>query len=218
MVESIRVHLCGVILFLFISSSLHGQSLEEGIYYISGYINSYEYAQLKKYKTDLQLADAIYLKALDFYNGNVSETLFALTFATLPYRQMPLEIPLIKTVLNIPLPSVDEKSFYLKVKNQPSHFFFDSPTSEFGDKDKLAHFFGNAFLSYNIHFFKLSKFMSIFVELFEGAFKVEGGVDMKDFKINTLGEFFGIELIDNNEILPSQFLALYDLYFLTITN
>jgi hypothetical protein len=149
------------------------------------------------------------VKAKDFYNDDISETLLALTFATLPFEKMPLNIPYLGLDFNVSLPSGDPNLLKDKIRNLPKNVFEDSPKSNFGDKDKTAHFFGNAYFSFDVTFFNLSKFLSIFVELFEDAFKVEGGIDNRDFVANHLGYLFGQELIKNPNSLPSETLKKY---------
>ena len=105
-----------------------------------------------------------------------------------------------------------------KNKNLPKHLFFDSRQNDFGDKDKLTHFFGNAFLAYSISFFNLSKFLGILVELIEDAFSKGGLVDWKDITINHLGELFGSNLDDNKNLLPSEILKIYSILFYKHSN
>ena len=63
--------------------------------------------------------------------------------------------------LDIPLPSVTDSIFALKRKNLPKNLFYDTPNTEMGDKDKLPHFFGTAFLSYEISIFNISIWIRI---------------------------------------------------------
>ena len=142
-----------------------------------------------------------------------SEALLLLTFVTLPFNEFPFELPLINVQFGIPLPSASDSVFNIKTANLPKQFFFDSPKTNFGDKDKIAHFFGNAFLSNNVGFFNLSKFLGILVELIEDAFSAGGFIDFRDVTINHLGELFGTLLNDNENILPSDVLKIYSILF-----
>ena len=187
-------------------------NLEDGINYIVEYINSDDFAQLKKTEPDLTLIDSIYLRAKKFQKDDISETLLTLTFATLPFQKMPLNIPYTGIIFNVKLPSGDPNLINLKIQNLPKQLFEDSPNTNFGDKDKTAHFFGNAYFSYSVSLFNVSKFLSIFVELFEDAFKVEGGIDNRDFVANHLGYEFGNDLLKNSDLLPSEVLKKYPLF------
>lgn len=196
-----------------ILSQNQNNSLEDGIKYLSEYIASEEFSDLSKMNNDSELIDTLYLKSKFYFNNNVSESLLALTFAALPFREMPIRLPILNLKIPLKLPTVNEKLFIEKKNNLPGKIFFDSPPSGLQDKDKIAHFFGNAFLSYNISFIKLSKFLSIMVEIFESDFKVSGGVDYRDIQANTLGELFGYLLNKNIEILPSEILRIYNLFY-----
>lgn len=186
-----------------------------GLFYLSNYIASSEFESLKKEKSDLEQVDNIFAKAVEFFEGDISEALLCLTFSTLPYNHIELRF-LFGTKIMIPLPSVPKKIFEVKLKNLPKEIFFDSPKDEFGDKDKLAHFFGNAFLSSNFGWFNLSKFMGIFVEQVEEGLFVNGGYSNKDLITNNLGELFGTCIKNNRNLKPSDVLKIYQLLFFRI--
>lgn len=164
---------------------------------------------MKENSTDLDLVDTLFLRSVKYYNSDYSEALLALTFACLPYKVMNLKLPVFPITLTLHLPAVPNPLFDIKTKNLPSKLFFDTPKNEFGDKDKLSHFFGNAFIEFNFPFFNLSKFLGIFVEKFEESFYVQGGMDKRDLYVNGLGAKFGKELNRNNNLLPSEILKKY---------
>ncbi|MCF6268374.1 MAG: hypothetical protein L3J41_01545 [Melioribacteraceae bacterium] len=203
-----------VVIILLLTFSINAQifvekNLEESINYLVDFINSDNFIELKKYNSDLDLIDTLFLRAIKFNNYDYSEALLSLTFVTLPFQKMPLHIPFTKITFALKLPSGADEQIPTKINNLPKNIFIDSPKTNFGDKDKVAHFFGNAYLAYSISIFNLSKFLSIFVELFEDAFKVKGGIDNRDFIANHLGYLFGKELLKNPNSLPSQSLKLY---------
>ncbi len=185
------------------------KNLEESINYLVDFVNSDDFIELKQHNSDLDLIDTLFLRAIKFNNYDYSEALLALTFVTLPFQNMPLHIPYTKIIFDVKLPSGAEEEIPTKIENLPKNIFIDSPKSNFGDKDKVAHFFGNAYFAHSVSIFNLSKFLSIFVELFEDAFKVEGGIDNRDFVANQLGYLFGTELLNNPDALPSESLKLY---------
>jgi len=187
------------------------KSFEDGVIYLSKFIASKEF-ELKT-ESDIYLVDTLYKKAVNFYEGDISEALLALTFATLPFNKMPVTIPIINVKLDLKLPSVNEELFLQKKNNLPGIIYFDSSINSNQDKDKVAHFFGNAFLKFNMSLFNLSKFFGMFVEMFESTFKVSGGIDFRDLQTNYIGEFFGYSLLDNKELLPSDFFKLYSLFY-----
>lgn len=204
-----------LILVLLIGSPNFAQSrdLSSAIYSISNYLISDQFNEILEKGDDLAAVDSIYNFALNYFQQDHSEALLALTFAVLPFNVMRVKIPIIGIELDLGLPSPNDSLFKLKNRSLPKNLFFDSPQNKFGDKDKLAHFFGNAFLSYNISFFNLSKFMGIFVEMFEATFKVQGGLDFKDIKVNHLGEMFGEQLNKNENLMPSEILKFYSIFF-----
>lgn len=198
-----------------LSQSNYDKSLYGGIFYLSDYIASEEFDTYKKNNDNLTQVDHLFRKAIDFYDGDISEALLALTFSFLPFNHIKVKF-LFGSQFRIPLPSPPQKIFEKRLDNLPSKLFFDSPQSSFGDKDKLSHFFGNAFLRYNFGFFNLSKFMGIFVENVEEGLFIEGGYSFRDIIANHLGELFAESLKTNKDIQPSDILKIYNLLFIRI--
>jgi hypothetical protein len=188
-------------------------SLSKTVNYLSEFISSAYFDNLKKTYNDLSLVDSIYLKAIVINKNDISESLLSLTFGTIPYREIPIKIPLINGIIYFPLISHNDSIFILKNKNLPKDLLFDTPKDEFGDKDKLAHFFGSAFLSYNSHFFDFGTVFGYFVEVFEENFKIQSSVDDRDLMVNNLGRIFGKMLKENRNILPSRIFLLSSLFY-----
>jgi len=159
----------------------------------------------------LEKVDSLFSKAIIFFNYDVSEALLCLTFSSLPFNK--IELKIFSAKINIPLPSPNKDTFIKRLNNLPSKIFFDTPNNSFGDKDKLSHFFGNAFLRYNFSPFNISKFMGIFVEITESNFFANGNFDSKDLIANNLGEFFGEMLMIDLKSKPSKALLIYQLLF-----
>jgi hypothetical protein len=209
-----------VLIMTLVSSALffpQQSELSKGVNYLSEFIASDYYLDLKKENTDLALVDSIYLRAVEFYEKDYQEALLALTFSTIPYRRVPLVIPLIKVRLYYPLISADDSISNLKDQNLPSSLFYDSPDNEFGDKDKLAHFFGNAFIGYAENILKLADVFGYFVEAFEEDFKAQSEVDFRDIDVNWYGVLFGDMLEVNKNILPSQIMIIRSLRYFRVT-
>jgi hypothetical protein len=191
--------------------------LSKAVNHISSYIASEQFVDLRNEIGDVSAADSIFAKAVNYTNGNISDALLALMLATVPYREVPIQIPLLNTSVNFPLTSADEETFLEKNKNLPIYLFFDSPLNDYGDKDKLAHFFGSAFLSYESHLFDMGKLIGYFVEAFEESFKVQSSVDLRDLDVNDYGRLFGSLLKENKKLLPSQIFLLRSIRFLRVT-
>lgn len=195
-----------ILLTLILYSSIFSQqsNLSKAVNNISEYIASEHFINLRNKIGDLSATDSIYAEALSLNRNNYSEALLSLMFATVPYREVPIQIPIIKTLVDYPLISADSETYQMKNKNLPRYLFFDTPNDNYGDKDKLAHFFGSAFLSYESNIFDLGKLIGYFVEAFEESFKVQSGVDVRDLDVNDYGRLFGKILKENKKILPSQ--------------
>ncbi len=209
------------ILLLFFSFYLpvfpQQSDLSKTVNYLSEFIASDNFLNLKKNNHDLTLVDSIYFRALEFVNNDFGEAFLALTFTSIPYREVPIVIPLINANIYYPLVSADETISILKNQNLPSKLFFDSPENSYGDKDKIAHFFGNAFLGYSENILDLANVFGYFVETFEEDFKAQSRVDYRDIDVNWYGELFGDLLEENKKILPSQVMIIRSLRYFTIT-
>lgn len=202
-------------LLVLICSNLFGQSgkptFEDGVIHLSKLIAEQQFSSSEI--PDINQVDSLYKYAVNYYHGDISEALLALTFATLPFNRMPINLPLINIRIPLRLPSVDDNLFSIKRKNLPGIVYFDSPLLGGQDKDKVAHFYGNAFLAYNVSFFNASKFLGMIVEMFEATFKVSGGIDFRDLQTNHLGEFFGYSLRKSSNLKPSDFFNVYSLFY-----
>ncbi len=188
--------------------------LSKAVNYLSGFIASGYYEQLQQSNDDLALADTIYLRTVKFENYNYSKALFELTFAVIPYNKIYIRLPLINSIVKFRLTSAPDSIFQLKDENLPKRFFFDTPDDDYGDKDKLAHFFGSAYLSYSSNFFDLTNLIGYFVEVFEQNFEIQNSIDMRDLQTNKLGDIFGEILKKNKNILPSQVMLIRTLFYI----
>lgn len=187
--------------------------LSKAVNSISEFIASEEFVEIRKSSGDLSAVDSIYLKAFEINCNDYGETLLSLMFATVPYREVPIVLPVINTIVYYPLISADEDIFNKKNNNLPRYLFLDTPDNNYGDLDKLAHFFGSAFLSYESNIFDLGELIGYFVEAFEENFKVQSSVDYRDIDVNYYGRLFGKLLKENKNLLPSQILLLRSINF-----
>lgn len=206
------------ILALVAASSTFSQqsNLSKGVNYLSEFIASDYFLELRNENPDIVLVDSIYKRAIQFYNDDYEEALLALTFTTIPYRRVPIVIPLIKSRLYYPLISANDSISNLKNQNLPRRLFYDTPESDYGDKDKLAHFFGNAFIGYAENILNLADVFGYFVEAFEEDFKAQTEVDFRDVDVNWYGVLFGDLLETNKSIMPSQIMILRSLRYFSI--
>jgi hypothetical protein len=173
-----------------------------------------KYMAVKQYNelNDLYAADSIYLHAKAQLNGDLSEAFLSLTFAAIPYNNVPIRLPLIHIILNFPLMCSVDSIYKLKNHNLPAHLFFDTPEDDYGDRDKNAHFFGSAFISYSSNVIDLGDLIGYFVEVFEESFEVQNQIDPRDIQANQLGNLFGKIIKKHKNVMPSQVLILKTLY------
>ena len=206
-------------LIFLISNQLNAQqsNISKTVNHISSYIASEEFLNLRNSIGDLSSTDSIYVVAVRFNDGNIGDALLGLMLATVPYREVPIQLPIVNSIVNFPLTSADEETFLMKNENLPRYLFFDTPQNNYGDKDKLAHFFGSAFLSYESNIFDLGKLIGYFVEAFEESFKVQSSVDIRDLDVNDYGRLFGNLLQENKDLLPSQIFLIRSIRFLRVT-
>ncbi len=191
--------------------------LSKTVNYLSDFIASDYFLELKETNSDLALVDSIYLRAVAFTKEDYGEALLAITFTTIPYNKVPIVVPLLKEIIYYPLVSAEDSIYNLKNKNLPRFLFFDTPNTKQGDVDKLAHFFGNAFIGYSENIFDLSSLIGYFVESFEESFKVQSKIDYRDLDVNWYGDLFGKLLNDNKKLLPSQIMLLRSLRYFSFT-
>lgn len=196
-----------------IPSIAQQSELSKTVNYLSDFIASSYFRNLDNNINDLSLVDTLFRRAVQYREGDYSEALLSLTFATVPYKKVPIDIPLFNNIIQFPLTSADDSVFLIKNANLPKDFYFDSPQNNFGDKDKLAHFFGSAFLAYNSSIFDLGNLIGYFVEVFEEEFKVQSVIDNRDMMTNRLGYIFGTYLKESKTIQPSNAFLLRTLFY-----
>lgn len=165
---------------------------------------------------DLTKMDILWNKSLEINNYDYSEALFDLIFTCIPYKKIHLKIPVVGGIIEYNIISSEDSLFNLKNKNLPKYLFFDSELSEYGDKDKPAHFFGSAILAYNANIFDLSNSFGYFVEAFEEKFELQSKIDLRDLRTNFYGSIFGNALRKNKKVKPSTFFLLHTLSYINI--
>ncbi len=206
-------HLFFLVFLLVFNQSVYSQQskLSKAVNYLSNFISSEYFSELKCNNSDLALTDTIYIRAVKFTNYDYSEALLSLIFTTVPYKRVPIKLPLINVIVKYPLISASDSIFNKKNDNLPKNLFLDTPNDNFGDKDKLAHFFGSAYISYSSHIFDLGNLIGYFIEVFEDSFKVQSQIDFRDMRANLLGQYFGKYLKEDKNFLPSKIFLFYNL-------
>ncbi len=193
-------------LLTYFPSELIGNGIE-----IKSYVRSSRFRDLRKNFGDLRAVDAIYIRALRLTDGNTGMALLYSSIAAMDHRIVGIKVPLLK--LCLPLSNESEEEFCSRVANLPSHFYEDVPHNEAGDRDKLQHFFGSAFVAFTFESRGAAERIGNFIEWGEDAFIVDGAYDERDMRANRQGRELGLALLNaaraetGNPILPSDFLT-----------
>jgi hypothetical protein len=191
-------------LMSYFPSELIGNNID-----LKSYVRSARYRRIREQLGDLKAVDALYISALRLTRGNTGLALLYCTLATMDHQIVGIKVPLLSTF--IPLTGESDHEFLQRVANLPTRIFDDSPVGATGDRDKLQHFFGSAFVANVFESRNAAERVGTFVEEGEASFIVGGVYDRRDLRANRLGHEFGLALIDpenQSTLLPSHFLRL----------
>jgi hypothetical protein len=150
---------------------------------------------------DLARLDSLYIDAMTLAEGDVHEALLALALATLPYRRFPAVIPLTGISITVPVSLESVCAYDKRLRNLPSILLPDTP--HWGDRDKLPHFFGSAWLRLALGNRPVTDAAGVLVEMFEETFKLEGAQDDRDLAVDRLGARFAERLMRAPRTRPS---------------
>lgn len=158
---------------------------------------------------ELKHIDLIFAKGMELSDKKVSTALLAISFAVLNRTDIKPTFPLLG-IVKLPLPAEDSSDAAMRIQKLPRYIFGDSPQDKWGDCDKLIHFFGSAYLTYETGTKKLPDAIGNLLEEGEVALKLDTSADARDVFANRLGQEFGAALSDGRDVLPSDFLnAMY---------
>lgn len=155
---------------------------------------------------ELHHIDMIYLKAMQLSGDEISTALFAASIAVLNRTYIQPTFPLLG-VVTLPLPAEDSADAVARINKLPRYIYPDSPQDKWGDSDKLVHFFGSAYLTYETGARPIPDAIGKFVENGEVALKLDTAADPRDVFTNRLGQEFGRALSDGRNVLPSDYLS-----------
>ncbi len=172
---------------------------------LKDYIRNEEFATFKQKYGDLYAVDAIFDEAMRLSWNNAYEALLISLVATMDHRKFGVRFPVLGPILWIPLTSEFEDEFRSRVRALPTKFYKDTPAGTSGDRDKLQHFFGSAFLTYLSESRDAARRIGEFIEWGEERVIVDGALDERDFRANRQGQEFGLRLLEDKGIFPSPF-------------
>jgi hypothetical protein len=173
--------------------------------HIRQYILDEQFLVLRNRYGDMRTIDAIYLKSLKIADYNIARALFLSFMAVLEHRTVDFKMPIVSP-LKVPLTFEKDSVFFARMKHLPIHVYSDSPTTHGGDRDKLQHFFGSAYLSYVSEAPEFARTVGNLIEWGEPIFVVGGTNDPRDKHANKQGESFGRYLLVVKTLLPSDYL------------
>lgn len=175
-------------------------------YRLKEFVCSDELVRIRSNLGDPAAVDAIYSRARDLSWGNVYEALLISALATLDHRRVGVHLPLIGPLLWLPLTSEFDEDFQSRLRALPRRLYADTPPDSAGDRDKLQHFFGSAFVAAVSESRDAAGRVGGFVEWGEERFIVDGIADERDARANRQGQEFGLRLLVNDAEKPSLYL------------
>jgi hypothetical protein len=175
---------------------------------IKEYVCGDEFAVLRAAEGDCAAVDALYAEALDLSWGNTGEALLLCLVATMDHRRVDLTLPVLGFVLPIPLTGEFEAEFVERRNALPSRLYGDSPRTRAGDRDKLQHFFGSAYLVVLSESESSADDVGYFVERGESRFVPGETIDARDIRANRQGQRFGRAILTGLNARPSEFLRV----------
>jgi hypothetical protein len=167
------------------------------------FIRSDQFAAFRRYAGDARAVDAVFVRAMSLTANNTSLALLIATIGTFDHYVVGLNVPLLS--LYFPLSNESYEDFEARVHNLPSDFYPDTPPGSHGDRDKLQHFFGAAWVAMTFESRGAAQRVGDFVEAGEDAVIIDGVLDERDRRANWNGTEFGIALLANNRRYPSEF-------------
>ncbi|PIU45474.1 MAG: hypothetical protein COS95_03810 [Ignavibacteriales bacterium CG07_land_8_20_14_0_80_59_12] len=156
--------------------------------------------------TDEELVDLIYWQAMAVSDGDVRRGLLVMTLAVMDHWKLGLRLRPFG-ILRLPLTLESEDEFRVRASRLPRNLFGDTPSDAYGDRDKLQHFFGSAYLTEGPGGKTFADATGEFVEWGESAFVVGGVNDVRDVAANRRGQAFARALTANPDARPSDFLG-----------
>lgn len=174
---------------------------------IRRYVRDPRFAALLELCGDWRAVDGIYLKALRIAEYSVGRALFLSMMATIEHQKIDIDMPVVGDV-GLPLTFEPDSLFAARLRNLPGKIYADSPPFPAGDRDKLQHFFGSAYLAYASESPEVARSTGNVIEWGEARFVVGGADDPRDRRANLQGETFGHDLLYVSNLLPSDYLKL----------
>ena len=172
---------------------------------LKSFLRSKSFRRLRERLGDLRALDALYVRSMQLTDNNTAIALLLSTIASFDHRIVGLKVPIVQ--LFFPLSNESEEEFDGRMRALPNRIYPDTPPGLAGDRDKLQHFFGSAFLTLAFESASGADRAGTFVEEGEDAFIVGGVMDERDLRADRDGQRFGKALLEDNRRMPSEFLS-----------
>jgi hypothetical protein len=198
-----------------------GESLLEGVrffaplivpkvfqdaYQLREFVCSDAFAALRRAHGDLHAVDSLFSRARDLALGNRGEALLISMIVTMDHRRVTFTVPLLGPILTLPLTSESEADFATRLAALPVRLYEDTPEGAAGDRDKLQHFFGSAFVAYAAESEEQADAVGRIVEQGERRYVPGEHVDPRDLRANRQGQRFARALASGRNDPPSTYL------------
>lgn len=171
--------------------------------HLKRYLRDVRFYELRKQYDDTLAVDAIFDRSVLIAEGNIPHALLISTLAVMDHHILGLKIPIIGSIY-FPLTFENDSLFRLRRTHLPKRLLSDNLRSV--DKDKLQHFFGSAYLAYVTNSNIISRWIGDLFEIGEDRFVLGGRSDLRDKLANEKGREFGLRLLRDEDILPSDVL------------
>lgn len=167
------------------------------------YLRDERFYDLRKLRGDTLAVDAIFDHAMLITDDDIGEALWVCAFAVMDHRKLGLRIPLLGSIY-FPLTAENDSLFKVRRTNLPKKILSDNPRA--ADKDKLQHFFGSALIAYLTNSNTFAQWIGDLFEIGEDRFVLGGRTDVRDKLANAKGREFGLRLLRDGNVLPSDVL------------
>jgi hypothetical protein len=173
------------------------------VHELKAMVRTAEFQNMRERWGDQYAVDYAFRRVEQLCWNNRGVTLFVMFLGMIDHRNVGFRVPFLGPVLWLPLSGEFADEFDERLRALPVHLFPDSPPTADGDRDKMQHFFGSAFLAYLFGGSAPAQRVGDFVEWGEDAFVVGGTYDQRDLEANERGRRFAENLREDRLALPS---------------
>jgi len=172
-------------------------------YLLRDYLRSEEFASVRRRFGDVYAVDFIFAEAERLSWNNTYEALLIAFFAVMDHSKVGVRLPALGPLLWLPLTSEFGDDYEKRLRGLPRRLYADTPRGTAGDRDKLQHFFGSAFLTYLFDSAEAADRVGNSVEWWEDLLIVGGVSDPRDVRANRQGQEWARRLREDADARPS---------------